>query len=145
MLKCEIIGNLGADAEARTVNGQSFVSFRVAHSVTSTDTQTGAVTESTTWVSCTLNGDGGRLLPYLRKGTKVYLRGSVMLRLYEGNDGKKHAGLNLYVAELELLNSRTRLEDVTRFIDETPEARQSIYDHLIKYADQVEGAESGAE
>lgn len=145
MLKCEIIGNLGADAESRTVNGQSFVSFRVAHSVTSTDTQTGAVTESTTWVSCTLNGDGGRVLPYLRKGTKVFLRGSVVLRLYVGNDGQRHAGLNLYVAELELLNSRTRLEDVTRFIDETPEARQSVYDHLIKYADQNQGAESGAE
>lgn len=145
MLKCEIIGNLGADAEVRAVNGQSFVSFRVAHSVTFTDTQTGAVAESTTWVSCTMNGDGGRVLPYLRKGTKVYLRGSVALRLFVGNDGQKHAGLNLYVAELELLNSRTRLEDVTRFIDEVPEARQSVYDYLITYADKAEGAESGAE
>lgn len=145
MLKCEIIGNLGADAEARTVNGQSFVSFRVAHSVTSTDTQTGAVTEATTWVSCTMNGDGGRVLPYLRKGTKVFLRGSVVLRLYVGNDGQKHAGLNLYVAELELLNSRTRLEDVTRFIDEVPEARQSVYDYLIRYADQNKSSESSAE
>lgn len=145
MLKCEIIGNLGADAEARTVNGQSFVSFRVAHSVTSTDTQAGVVIESTTWVSCTMNGDGGRVLPYLRKGTKVFLRGSVVLRLYVGNDGQKHAGLNLYVAELELLNSRTRLEDVTRFIDETPEARQSVYDYLIQYAVQNQGSTSGAE
>lgn len=144
MLKCEIIGNLGASAETRTVNGQSFVSFRVAHSVTQTDTQTGQVSEATTWVSCTMNGDGGRVLQFLRKGTKVFLRGNLSVRLYVGNDGQKHAGLNLYVAELELLSSRTRLEDVTRFIDEVPEARQNVYDYLVRYADQSKDTEVSA-
>ena len=32
MLKCEIIGNLGADAEVKEANGSKFVAMRVAHS-----------------------------------------------------------------------------------------------------------------
>lgn len=139
MLKCEMIGHLGADAVPQKVNGSEFVSFRVAHSVTTTDTSTGQVTESTTWVSCTLNGDGGRILPYLRKGQRIYCRGNLSCRIYVGNDGQRHAGLNLYVTEIELCSSRTRLEDVTRFIDETPDARQNVYDYLIKYADKQGG------
>lgn len=141
MLKCEIIGHLGADAEARSVNGSNFVSFRVAHSVTQSDTQTGAVSETTTWVSCTMNGDGGKVLAFLRKGVRVFLRGNLSVRLFVGNDGQKHAGLNLYVSELELCTSRTKLEDVTRFIDEVPEARQNVYNYLIRYADQRSGNE----
>ena len=31
MIKLEIIGNLGADAEVKVYNGNKFVTFRVAH------------------------------------------------------------------------------------------------------------------
>ena len=31
MLKAQVIGNLGADAEVKSSNGKQFVSFRVAH------------------------------------------------------------------------------------------------------------------
>lgn len=32
MIRLEIVGNLGADAEIKDYNGSKFVSFRVAHS-----------------------------------------------------------------------------------------------------------------
>lgn len=142
MLRAEIIGHLGADASVQRVNGNEFVSFRVAHSVSTVDTQTGQVYESTTWVSCTINGDGGKLTPYLTKGTRVYCRGYLSCRLYVDNQGQKRAGLNLSVSEVELCSSRVKLEDVTRYIDVTPEARQQIYDYLCKYADQQGGDQS---
>ncbi len=56
MIKLEIVGNLGADAEIKQYNGNKFVSFRVAHSEKWVDRQTGAITTQTTWVSCSLNG-----------------------------------------------------------------------------------------
>lgn len=112
MLKLEVIGNLGANAELKEVNGEKFVSFRVAHSTRLTDKATGEVKESTTWVSCTLNGDGGRLFPYLAKGQKVYLRGIPTLKLFTSSkDGKQHAGLNLRVSELELCGGTQQRED----------------------------------
>lgn len=108
MLKAEIIGNLGADAVKNQGNDGTYVSFRVAHSTTYTNKTTGEVTKNTTWVSCTLNGDGGNLLPYLKSGEKVYCRGNLTSRIFVGHDGQKHAGLNLSVQEIELVGSRAK-------------------------------------
>ena len=108
MLKAEIIGNLGADAVKNQGNDRVYVSFRVAHSTTFTNKSTGEVTKNTTWVSCTLNGDGGNLLPYLKSGEKVYCRGNLTSRVFVGHDGQKHAGLNLSVQEIELVGSKAK-------------------------------------
>lgn len=106
MLKAEIIGNLGADAVKNQGNDGAYISFRVAHSTKFTDRKTGEITKTTTWVSCTLNGDGGGLLPYLKSGEKVYCRGNLSSRIFVGHDGQKHAGLNLSVTEIELVGGR---------------------------------------
>ena len=44
MLKAFIIGNLGADAEVKNSNGRDFVTFRVAHSFNSTDSNGNSTT-----------------------------------------------------------------------------------------------------
>lgn len=108
MLKAEIIGNLGADAVKNQGNDGQYISFRVAHSTSFTNKYTGEVTRNTTWVSCTLNGDGGNLLQYLKSGEKVYCRGNLTSRIFTGHDGQKHAGLNLSVQEIELVGSRAK-------------------------------------
>lgn len=102
MLKLSIIGNLGADAEAKVFNGEKFVSFRVAHTSRYTDKETGAITETTQWVSVTMNGDGGGLLQYLKKGTKIFAWGDCSTRIFIGHDGQRHSGLNLRVQSIEL-------------------------------------------
>lgn len=70
MIRLEIVGNLGADAEIKDYNGNKFVSFRVAHSEKWVDRQTGTITTQTTWVSCSLNGDGKGLTEYLKRVLK---------------------------------------------------------------------------
>ena len=103
MLKLVIIGNLGADAELRNANGAQFLSFRVAHSARWTARNTGEVHDNTTWVSCTLNGDGGNLRPYLKQGTKVFVYGDVSTRIFVSpKDGKQYAGIHCRVRQLEL-------------------------------------------
>ena len=106
MFKIEVIGNLGADAETRVCNGSTYVAFRVAHTVKSVDMQTGEVVRDAVWVSCSKAGECANLMPYLHKGTKVYVRGNAQLKVYTGHDGKPHAGINLYVHELELCGSQ---------------------------------------
>ena len=103
MIKMEIIGNLGADAQLQVNNGNKFVSFRIANTDTWTDKRTGEIFKATQWISCSLNGDGGNLLPYLRKGTKVFVRGNAQIVTY--SSPKTHqieAGVNLFVREIEL-------------------------------------------
>lgn len=78
MLQISIIGRIGANAEVKESDGRKFVSFNVAHSDVFTDAN-GVRHESTTWVSCALNGDGGNLLPYLVAGALVYVIGDASI------------------------------------------------------------------
>lgn len=106
MLKLQIIGNLGADAEVKREQGSQFVSLSIAHTERRKDAN-GVDHETTTWVSATINGDGGNLLQYLKKGTKVYAYGDVGLRLYNSEkDRRMKAGLNLYIRNIELIGAQ---------------------------------------
>lgn len=103
MIKMEIIGNLGADAQLQVNNGNKFVSFRIANTDTWTDKKTGEIIKTTQWISCSLNGDGGNLLPYLRKGTKIFVRGNAQIVIYSSpKTHQMEAGVNLFVREIEL-------------------------------------------
>lgn len=103
MIKMEIIGNLGADAQLQMNNGNKFVSFRIANTDTWTDKRTGEIIKTTQWISCSLNGDGGNLLPYLRKGTKLFVRGNAQIVIYSSpKTHQMEAGVNLFVREIEL-------------------------------------------
>ena len=104
MFKAEIIGNLGRDAELKRGNDGNYVVFNVCHSTKYRDREGNEVTNQL-WASCTRNGDGGRLLPYLKKGQKVYVRGNVSSRTYRGHDGNWHSGINIAVDEIELVGA----------------------------------------
>lgn len=111
MIKLEIIGNLGADAEIKQYNGNKFVSFRVAHTDKWVDQQTGVISTQTTWVSCSLNGDGGALTSYLKRGTKVYVRGTPSFVTYSSpKTHKMETGINLFVREVELCGGHQEQE-----------------------------------
>ena len=74
MIETIMIGNIGADAKVVRNNGNEFVSFNVAH----TDkfkNRDGQNVEETTWVSVTIEGNGGNLTQYLTKGKCVCIRG----------------------------------------------------------------------
>lgn len=106
MMKLTVIGNLGSDAELRKESGQPFVSMSIAHTERRKD-QNGNETETTQWISATLNGDGGNLLPYLKKGTKVYAYGDCAPRLFHSEkDRMMKAGLNLFIRNIELIGAQ---------------------------------------
>ena len=71
MIKVEIIGNLGADAQLQEKNGNRFVAFRVANTDKWVDKSTGQVIESTQWISCTLNGAVGLALAWEPRAGRV--------------------------------------------------------------------------
>lgn len=103
MLRFTVIGNLGSDARVEESNGSKFVSFNVGHNDRYTDAS-GVTHESTMWVSCALNGDGSKLLPYLTKGRLVYVEGRGSARVYSSPQLRRMvAGLNISVDRVELL------------------------------------------
>ena len=106
MQKIELTGNLGSDAEYRNDNGNEFIKFNVG--VTERFTrQDGTKVEQVTWHSCVLNGRQENLLPYLKKGTRVFIRGDQRLRVFSSEKERAmKAGSNVSVRELELIGAK---------------------------------------
>jgi len=103
MLKMQVIGHLGKDAEIRNVNGKNVINFSVAHSEKFKDQQ-GNQQEKTTWVECAYWSDS-QVGQYLKKGTQVYAEGVPDVRTWEGKDGKQGVTLSLRVFSVQLLGS----------------------------------------
>lgn len=107
MLKVELIGNLGADAEVKSSNGNSFVALRIAHTEKWTDGND-TKQERTIWVDATMNDTESKVIPYLRQGVKVFIRGNASLRLYSSPKDKcMKAGLSISVREIELVGGQS--------------------------------------
>lgn len=105
MQKKIIVGNLGADAEVKRENGREFVSFSIANTERRRKDD-GSYEEKTNWVSATLNGNGGNLLQYLKKGAKVYAYGDYSVRMFHSEKQRALvAGVNLYVRDIELIST----------------------------------------
>lgn len=101
-----IIGNLGGDAEFHNDNGNQYVTFRVADTQRRAD-ENGQTHETTNWISCILNGDGGRLLQYLTKGQKVCVIGETTLRTFHSKVQRALiAGASIFVRQIELVGAK---------------------------------------
>ncbi len=88
--KVMLIGNLGADPEIRSFqNGGRIANLRLATSETWKDKQSGERKERTEWHTVTIHGDGliGVVERFLRKGSKVYVEGSLRTRKWQAQDG----------------------------------------------------------
>lgn len=85
----QIIGNLGADPEVRSMNnGDKVANLRVAVSEKWKDKNTGERKEKTEWVPVTLWGPlAGIAEQYLRKGSKVFVQGKFQTRKWQDQSG----------------------------------------------------------
>lgn len=109
MLKAELIGNLGADAEIKNGEGYSFVSMRVANTEKWQDEE-GGEHSNTDWVDVVWNKTDSALLKYLKGGTKIYVRGFIRQRVYSSaKDRKMKAGLTISATEIELCGGNSDL------------------------------------
>ena len=87
--KVILVGNLGADPEARSLNnGGEVVNMRVATSESWKD-RDGNRQERTEWHNVVIfNENLGRVAKsYLRKGSKVYLEGQIQTRKWQDQSG----------------------------------------------------------
>ena len=110
--KVILVGNLGADPEARSLNsGGEVVNMRVATSEQWKD-RDGNRQERTEWHNVVIfNENLGRVAKsYLRKGSKVYLEGQLQTRKWQDQSGNDkyttEIVLQKFRGELVLLDSR---------------------------------------
>jgi single-strand DNA-binding protein len=88
--KVILIGNLGQDPEVKSFqNGGRIANLRIATSENWKDKNTGERKERTEWHTVVLQSDGlvGVAEKYLRKGSKVYIEGSLRTRKWQDQSG----------------------------------------------------------
>jgi single-strand DNA-binding protein len=110
--KVILVGNLGADPEARSLNnGGEVVNMRIATSEQWKD-RDGNRQERTEWHNVVIfNENLGRVAKnYLRKGSKVYVEGQIQTRKWTDQSGNDRYTteivLQKFRGELQLLDSR---------------------------------------
>jgi single-strand DNA-binding protein len=105
--KVILIGNLGKDPEIRrTQDGRPIANLSVATSDTWRDKATGERKEKTEWHRVVIFSEGLCRVAeqYLKKGSKVYLEGSLQTRKYTDKDG-----VEKYSTEVVLQNFNSTL------------------------------------
>ena len=89
--KVILVGNLGKDPEIRrTQDGRPIANLRIATSESWRDKATGERREKTEWHSVVIfNENLCRIAEqYLKKGSKVFIEGSLQTRKWQGQDGQ---------------------------------------------------------
>jgi single-strand DNA-binding protein len=105
--KVMLIGNLGRDPETRYAqNGSAVTRFSVATSESWKDRTSGEQQERTEWHNVVCFARLAEIAgEYLRKGSKVYIEGSLRTSSWEANGEKKYR-TEINARELQMLDSR---------------------------------------
>lgn len=106
--KVILIGNIGQEPEIRVnQNGQEIASFSLATSDSWKDKNSGEKKERTEWHRIVVFSQGlvGIVKNYLKKGSKVYLEGSLQTRKWTDKNG-----VEKYTTEIVLQNYSSILQ-----------------------------------
>jgi single-strand DNA-binding protein len=106
--KVILIGNLGADPETRAMpSGMTVANIRVATSENWKDKQSGENKERTEWHNVAMFGRLGEIAgEYLKKGSKVYIEGSLRTRKWQDKSGNDRYTTEIIANEMQMLDSR---------------------------------------
>jgi single-strand DNA-binding protein len=106
--KVIIVGNLGRDPEVRTFpSGDRVANVTIATTETWKDKQTGERREATEWHRVVFRGGlAGIVEQYLRKGSQVYVEGSIRSRKYNDASGMEKSITEIIANEMTMLGSR---------------------------------------
>ncbi len=106
--KVILIGNLGADPETRAMpSGMTVANIRIATSENWKDKQSGENKERTEWHNVAMFGRLGEIAgEYLKKGSKVYIEGSLRTRKWQDKQGQDRYTTEIIANEMQMLDSR---------------------------------------
>ena len=105
--KVILVGTLGANPESRTFpNGGSVCQFSIATSEKWQNKQTGDWIEQTEWHRIVANNRLGEIAQqYLKKGSKVYIEGSLRTRKWNDQNGQERYSTEIRAENLQMLDS----------------------------------------
>ena len=106
--KVILVGNLGADPDTRYMpSGKAVTNIRIATSESWKDKQTGDQQERTEWHGIVLYDKLGEIAAeYLRKGSQIYIEGSLRTRKWQDKEGKDRYTTEIIARDMQMLGGR---------------------------------------
>jgi single-strand DNA-binding protein len=106
--KVILVGNLGKDPETRSLpSGEAVTNITVATSESWKDKQTGEQKEKTEWHNVVFFKRLAEIAgQYLKKGSQVYIEGSLRTRKWTDKEGKDRYTTEIVAQEMQMLGSR---------------------------------------
>lgn len=106
--KVILIGNLGNDPEVRyTPNGSAVANISLATSETWRDKQSGELQDRTEWHRVVFFNRLAEIVgEYLRKGSKIYVEGSLRTRKWADKNGVERYTTEIIANEMHMLDSK---------------------------------------
>jgi len=105
--KVILVGNVGGDPETKAMpSGSMVTNITVATSESWKDKQTGQAQERTEWHRVVFFNRLAEIVnEYVKKGSKVYIEGSLRTRSWE-QEGVKRYSTEIVASEMQMLDSR---------------------------------------
>jgi single-strand DNA-binding protein len=106
--KVILVGNVGGDPDVRYLpNGNAVTTLSIATSESWKDKTTGEKQDRTEWhrVVC-FNRLGEIAGEYVRKGSKLYVEGSLRTRKWQDQEGKDKYTTEIIAADIQMLDSK---------------------------------------
>lgn len=102
------IGNLGRDPEMKTFpSGDQVANVTIACTDKWKDKQTGEMKEATEWVRVVFNGRLAEIVgQYLRKGSQVYVEGSLRTRKWTDQSGTEKYSTEIRADQMQMLGGK---------------------------------------
>jgi single-strand DNA-binding protein len=106
--KVIVVGNLGADPETRYLpSGEAVTNIRVATTDRWKDKASGEMKEATEWHRVSFFGRLAEVAgEYLKKGSQVYVEGSLRTRKWQDKDGHDRYSTEIRGDVMQMLGSR---------------------------------------
>lgn len=106
--KVIIVGHLGADPETRAMpSGSTVANLRIATTENWKDRQSGEQQERTEWHRVALFGRLAEVAAeYLRKGSQVYIEGSLRTRKWQDKQGNERYSTEIVANDMQMLGGR---------------------------------------
>ena len=111
--KVIIVGNLGKDPEMRSFpNGDQVANVSIATTDRWKDKTSGEMKEVTEWHRINFNGRLAEIVgQYLRKGSQVYVEGSLRTRKWTDKEGVEKFTTEIRADQMQMLGSRQGMGD----------------------------------
>lgn len=114
--KVILVGNVGADPDQRFMpSGKAVTNIRIATSEAWKDRQTGDQQERTEWHTVVLFDKLGEIAgEYLRKGSQVYIEGSLRTRKWQDKEGRDRYSTEIVAREMQMLGGKPQGDRAAR-------------------------------